>query len=233
MIGVICLTEQAAGGALEHLRHNVELNRQRLPNAAAVHVVECDWNAFVDSSIPSAATHDIRTTTQAVLDDSSGLKASASVEDIYPAHTGLSREPVDACSEGSPAMATTSSSDPMKCIDLTATKWDFMIGSDLVYNTVGTVMLPRVMRALCSPATQIYYVHTKHRFDHFDLQFFEELTKNGLWFAEVLEPSVHTPPSSPPALTELYPDMRIAVYRIGSQHGPQGRAAGSSCVAVA
>ncbi|KAG2431210.1 hypothetical protein HXX76_009738 [Chlamydomonas incerta] len=94
--------------------------------------------------------------------------------------------------------------------------WDLIIGSDLVYNEVGAVYLPRVLRALSRPGhTRILYAHTKHRFDTWDMRFYEELAAQGLSCAEVHEPGVPSPPPSPPPLTELFPDMRVAVFQIG------------------
>ncbi|EFJ39977.1 hypothetical protein VOLCADRAFT_100272 [Volvox carteri f. nagariensis] len=191
---------------------------------------------------------------------------------------------------------------------LHALQWDLILGSDLVYNSVGAECLPRthkgphppwmqprVMRALAGPDTRILYCHTKHRFDTHDMQcpisgfsdvpygyfppihthegkttklpspdsnaaaataelwvswevvygnggqppssrpppgqrikffqlisrlplsthFFSELALCGLDCREVREPNVPTPPPSPPPLTELFPEMRIAVYDIG------------------
>ena len=46
------------------------------------------------------------------------------------------------------------------------------------------------------------------------MKFFEELEANGLVFDEVVESGRELPPPSPPPLTELFPEMRIAVYNI-------------------
>jgi len=97
---------------------------------------------------------------------------------------------------------------------LSSVEWDLIIGSDLVYNTAGTMMLPRVMRALCTPKTLIYYAHTKRRIEPYDMDFFEELEKFGFDCREVREEGVSTPPPSPPPLSDLFPWMRIAVYLI-------------------
>ncbi|KAG2483014.1 hypothetical protein HYH03_018094 [Edaphochlamys debaryana] len=107
--------------------------------------------------------------------------------------------------------------------------WDLVIGSDLVYNEIGAVHLPRVLRALARPGTTILYGHTKHRFDTFDVRFFEELAAQGLAVTEAHEPGVPSPPPSPPPLTELFPEMRIAVYDIrlaGAAPGEEGEGGG-------
>ncbi|GFH16792.1 nicotinamide N-methyltransferase-like, partial [Haematococcus lacustris] len=41
---------------------------------------------------------------------------------------------------------------------------------DLIYNHVGSLLLPHVIHRLASPDTLVLYVHTKHRFDHLDLE---------------------------------------------------------------
>lgn len=105
-----------------------------------------------------------------------------------------------------------------------------------VYNEAGTHMLPRVMRALAltgrsnrfkpthslqepSPevpvdAATIYYAHTKHRYDICDVTFMEQCREVGLRVEEVWEPGVPPPPPSPPPFTELFPEMRAAVFKI-------------------
>eukprot|EP01124_Arcella_intermedia_P017853 TRINITY_DN24832_c0_g1_i1.p1 TRINITY_DN24832_c0_g1~~TRINITY_DN24832_c0_g1_i1.p1 ORF type:complete len:287 (-),score=71.54 TRINITY_DN24832_c0_g1_i1:43-903(-) len=113
---------------------------------------------------------------------------------------------------GSPEIASTE----LKDIDtsLADTTWDLIIGSDLVYNKAGTHMLPKVMRALVGEHTLIFYSHTKKRLEDYDIQFFEELEANGLSCEELREPSISTPPPSPPPYTEVFPWQRIAVYLI-------------------
>ncbi len=129
---------------------------------------------------------------------------------------------------------------------LLSTRWDLVVGSDLVYNEAGTHMLPRVMRAMAlaggrggsyrpntqvesggaaasaldapdldpGPAAVIYYAHTKHRYDVCDIHFLEQCAAAGLAVEEVFEAGVEAPPPSPPPLTELFPEMRCAVFRI-------------------
>lgn len=63
-------------------------------------------------------------------------------------------------------------------------------------------------------AAPIYYVHTKHRYDICDVKFLEQCAAAGLRVEEVFEPGAPRPPPSPPPLTELFPDMRVAVFRI-------------------
>ena len=58
---------------------------------------------------------------------------------------------------------------------LLSTPWDFIVGSDLIYNEVGSRLLPRVILALSRPHTVTIYCHTKHRFDHLDIEFLDTL----------------------------------------------------------
>eukprot|EP00775_Hariotina_reticulata_P004246 gene4246-4496_t len=60
----------------------------------------------------------------------------------------------------------------------------------------------------------MYYAHTKHRFDALDVEFFEQLAAHDLDVMEVVEAGRELPPPSPPAFSSLFPDMRIAVFRI-------------------
>jgi hypothetical protein len=53
-----------------------------------------------------------------------------------------------------------------------------------------------------------------HRFDILDITLVEQLELRGMSCTEIREAGVPTPPPSPPPLTELFPDMRIAVFRI-------------------
>ncbi len=74
-------------------------------------------------------------------------------------------------------------------------------------------MLPRVLRALARPHTQVYYTHTKHRFDHLDMEFVQQLEAVGLECQEVWAPTAPAQPP-PPAFSELFPGLRVVVYRI-------------------
>jgi hypothetical protein len=63
----------------------------------------------------------------------------------------------------------------------------------------------------------MYYAHTKHRFDALDVEFFEQLQAHDLDIVEVVEAGRELPPPSPPAFSSLFPDMRIAVFRIAKR----------------
>jgi len=94
--------------------------------------------------------------------------------------------------------------------------FDVVLGSDLVYDESGTHMLPKVLfGVLRKPHAVCYYAHTKHRYDSLDLDFFEQLDLRGLAIEEMRQPGVlETPPPSPPPFESLFPDQRIAVYKI-------------------
>lgn len=93
--------------------------------------------------------------------------------------------------------------------------WDYIIGSDLIYVESGAIDFPRVLAATATQGhTTILYCHTKHRFDYLDLRLQEELAMNGMKMVERDEGQVVDRPPSPPPLTELFPDQRIAVYDI-------------------
>jgi predicted nicotinamide N-methyase len=83
------------------------------------------------------------------------------------------------------AAVAAAAGDDAPPIDLQGTAWDLCLGSDLIYNEVGSTCLPRVLAALAGPSTCILYCHTKHRFDLLDLEFFQNLEACGLECKEV------------------------------------------------
>lgn len=99
---------------------------------------------------------------------------------------------------------------------------DFLLGSDLVYEESGVKMLPRViaklLRTRCDANGFMLYAHTKHRYDGMDVDFFENLEEEGLMCEEVRKFGTKTPPPSPPPFESLFPDQRIAVFRISRSH---------------
>ncbi len=239
---LLCLTEQANGGALAHLQHNVELNRQSLrPMLHAVRTAECDWSNYASIESPAATPHDVEGLYNGPPDSMGGRYdgGCSSVHDATAPHAQADGRGVAASSsKGVPSGTCTRTTKMAGCnaaesidIDgrveqcskqdlgadkryLSSTPWDFIIGSDLIYNEAGARMLPRVLQALSQPYTQTYYVHTKHRFDHLDMVFLEQLEHVGLEWQEVRAPGDLSPPPSPPPLTDLFPEFRVAVYRI-------------------
>ena len=98
---------------------------------------------------------------------------------------GGSGQQQPASSPAAAAAAAAGDDAPPPPIDLRETAWDVCLGSDLIYNEVGSACLPRVMAALAGPSTGILYCHTKHRFDLLDLEFFQNLEACGLACEEV------------------------------------------------
>ena len=87
-----------------------------------------------------------------------------------------------------PAGADASESDvadQQAFTNMFATRWDYVIGSDLVYNEIGVQMLPLVIAALAKGHTRVLYAHTLNRFEFFDRDFFEALASAGLECTEV------------------------------------------------
>ncbi|KAF5833806.1 hypothetical protein DUNSADRAFT_9753 [Dunaliella salina] len=214
LASLICLTEQAEGGALSWCRLNVEKNRH-LPNSGVVRTCECDWRDYASRSTPSEL--DIQNKPEGCHKEqrfSTGCQRQQESSQTLQIQEHNSCIQTHQGATNTPRCRDTCSGKEADRLFLTSTKWDYIIGSDLVYNSVGSTLLPLVMKKLCSPTTVILYCHTKHRFDHLDVEFFEHLNKNGFNVEEVREPWLPTPPPSPPPLTELFPEQRIAIYRI-------------------
>ena len=95
---------------------------------------------------------------------------------------------------------------------------DFLLGSDLVYEESGVKMLPKVIAKLlstrCKEPDAFISMRTKHRYDGMDVDFFENLEKEGLDYEEVRKNGTKTPPPSPPPFESLFPELRVAVFRI-------------------
>ncbi|KAL4419087.1 hypothetical protein ABPG77_010026 [Micractinium sp. CCAP 211/92] len=252
---LVCLTEQAGG--LDWLRHNVHLNRQRGLPLAGVRVQACDWLDYAGSGAAdgaaggsggggSSGTGQIGQDSDQLAQTTAGCAAAresaascspdaCSSEQQQEQHS-CTHERLQQQGVGTAGTADGSSEQQVEsgaACDLRSTEWDFIFGSDLIYNEVGSRCLPRVLGALVRPCTVALYCHTKHRFDLLDMEFFQELEGCGLQCEEVWEPGMPPPPASPPAQfppADLFPDQRIAVYRItrrtGSQPGQLSQPAG-------
>jgi len=96
-------------------------------------------------------------------------------------------------------------------------KFDLILGSDLVYEESGVKLLPKVIKRLlrekCEKEAYMLYSHTKHRYDAMDCDFLENLEVEGLECVEVRIRDEELPPSPPP-FSSLFPEQRIAIYRI-------------------
>ncbi len=191
---IVCLTEQEDGGACDWLRHNVELNKDRGLPLEAVTMQPCDWLKYCPTNVENPKN------------DAEEL--------IETENTKKQQELTLEDEEEKPVIPP----PPPPPLQLEAIHWDFIIGSDLIYNNIGSTCLPRVLAALStSQTTQIFYCHTKHRFDLLDVEFFENLIAVGLKYEEVWEPEVEAPPESPPVQfppLDLFPEQRIAIFKI-------------------
>ena len=204
----VVATEMAAGGALEWLRRNVRKNESlaeergcQLWPPGRLQTEECDWSVY-QGGAPSVSGYGVDDADDAEEDKPD--PAPGSVAGSIP---------------GSPT--------------LDAVPWDFIVGSDLVYDDNGVRMLPRVIRSLLekaaatranpdldlgldphAPPPRAYYCHTKYRYELRDIEFYAEMRACGLEMKEVREPGVPTPPASPEPLSQLFPEKRVAVYRV-------------------
>lgn len=141
----VCLTEQAFGGALEHLQTNVIANRG-LPNMGSVSCCACDWTHVMLPSVMQAAA--------AAAAAARGSDAVEQQQDAPHSAGGISQQEL------------------LDLHKLLTTRWDVVVGSDLIYNEAGARALPRVLATLMRHAGDTtkqqqqpvcYYAHTKHR----------------------------------------------------------------------
>ena len=205
----VVATEMRAGGALRWLRRNVRAN-ERIDTLATE---ECDWSTYLGGE-PTKSGYG---------DDVANDVAPAT--DAPRPETEKSETETE--TETETARSASASSSPST---LDSTAWDFIVGSDLVYDDSGVALLPRVFRRLLDNAhanaraatdrgeknapPAAYYAHTKYRYELRDIEFFAEMSRRGLVMTEVREPNAPSPPASPEPLSQLFPEKRVAVFRI-------------------
>ena len=136
-----CLTEQQEG--LLHLQRNVERNLARGLPLGHVAVCPCDWTHYAGGAPPMA------------LEPANGQLAAA-----HQLQQSGQQEGVRATS-GTVAAASGGLAPAPPPRDLAAVPWDFIVGSDLIYNEAGSRCLPAVLAALATPHTVVLYCHTK------------------------------------------------------------------------
>lgn len=97
---------------------------------------------------------------------------------------------------------------------LLSSRFDMVVGSDLVYDEGGMQALVQVFGALAeSRDVKILYAHTRYRFEMLDRDLLEALAARGLECVQV-DPPVEERPDSPPPMSELFPEMHVVVYEI-------------------
>lgn len=188
----VLLTEQPDG--LEHLERNVRLNDPS--GDLDARAVACDWGDFVVAAAEAE---------QDAADDDEALLWRSCARVAPPSH----KLPVA----------------------------DVIVGSDLIYLLEGAHALPRTLSALlrraeearrkrtgdgadaaASPSPVAYYSHTRHRFDALDLELEQQCAACGLEMVELGQESGKEVGGgrggSPPPFTELFPEHRVAMYRI-------------------
>jgi hypothetical protein len=116
----VCLTEQAFGGALQHLRRNAAAN-MHLPNMGSVTCCACDWTHFNDSAMlqaaaAAAAQHDALSTTS----------YSGSAQQ----HKQEQQQQPGEVPEGQPG-SSVSQEELLDLHKLVTTPWDIIIGGVL------------------------------------------------------------------------------------------------------
>lgn len=185
----VTMTETTEGGALRWLearaRANAAWGRIEGDDGARARCRALNWNAFSSDAAASDA-----------------------------GDAGDGEEGANADARGS---ARTEDETPLTADSPELADVDVVLGADLVYDDAGVVALPRVVKALLSRARSgavFYYAHTKHRYDGMDLDFFANVSANGLTCEEVRPRGAPSPPPSPPPFETLFPDQRIAIYRI-------------------
>ena len=252
--GEVCVTEMAFGGALAHLRANVAANAAAgLPNIGVVTAAELDWLQLRNRAMAAAAARDGGGGAE-----EDGGEAATSGAGAQQQQGGDGQQQREQQQQQPPPRSyecSDGAGDGADLARLLASRWDFVVGSDLVYNEAGTRWLPHVMRALAlagrparrqrqgqqerqhsnagaaggtaaaaaaggrpgtaaADAAAIYYAHTKHRYDICDVEFLEECAAAGLLVEEVAPPGAPPRPPSPPPLSELFPEQRVAIFRI-------------------
>eukprot|EP01063_Lacrimia_lanifica_P031392 TRINITY_DN5160_c0_g4_i1.p1 TRINITY_DN5160_c0_g4~~TRINITY_DN5160_c0_g4_i1.p1 ORF type:complete len:259 (+),score=79.65 TRINITY_DN5160_c0_g4_i1:49-825(+) len=103
---------------------------------------------------------------------------------------------------------------------VTGVAWDVIIGSDLVYNEAGVEMLPPLLARLLGSGGSFLYAHTRYRYEDSDMTFLQRLGEHGLQVREVWLPDAATPPPSPPPMSSVFPEKRIAIWEITKDGAP-------------
>eukprot|EP00951_Prasinocladus_malaysianus_P049178 scaffold666839_cov48-Prasinocladus_malaysianus.AAC.2 len=196
----VVMTEQAEGGAVEHLLANIEKNcalvGDRCTACLDVAVFRCKGGHF-DLSF----------------DWKSALcRVEACVLDWRECSSRAAGPKVVG---GTAGTSDTSISDSSEQIRLWGQSFDLVVGSDLVYNDIGSKLLPLVMRRFASNGAVILYGHTLGRFEILDKEFQDNLQRQGLvarMMNERGQEQLHSPEED--YLSDLFPELRPVIFLI-------------------
>ncbi len=151
------MTEQEAGGGLSWLQHNVCLNAHLPGVKDKVRAVACDWLDFggaTKANHPSGgngnggvAAAEAGASAEA---EERAAGAAGAVNGVNGGAAGEGRMVEGQGSEAAAAAAAAALAGSTTAW-LLSQQWDFVIGSDLVYNEVGTTYLPKVrlLQGIC------------------------------------------------------------------------------------
>lgn len=117
----VCLTEQAYGGALDHLRLNVAANVQ-LPHMGSVTCCACDWTHFTDPAVLQAAA----VAAAAGAEQQQQTRAAAAAEAATGAADGQVLEQGGMSSSSSTGGVSTA--ELLDLHKLLSTQWDIIVG---------------------------------------------------------------------------------------------------------
>jgi undecaprenyl pyrophosphate phosphatase UppP len=140
----VCLTEQAFGGALQHLQRNIAAN-MHLPNMGSVTCCACDWTHFNDAAVLQAAA---AAAAVVQFEDTVTTTCSGSIQQHKQEEQQQQQQqqqpPADV-SEGQPG-SSVSRQELLDLNKLVTTSWDIIIGGVLL-------LLCHCMFVCCCPAT--------------------------------------------------------------------------------
>ena len=144
----VCMTEMEAGGALTWLKRNVDKNGAELWPEGRLTVEACDWSLYLhdededdddeddDAAAAAAAAAAAGERGERVSGDGDGDAGGDAVTATAPDDTPT------------PTPSTSQPTSPPSPSLIDTVGWNFIVGSDLVYNEVGVFMPPRVIRSL-------------------------------------------------------------------------------------
>jgi hypothetical protein len=197
----VLLTEQPDG--LAHLERNVQLNAGEAHRDLDARAVACDWADFL------------------VAGEEEGEEDQKEERD----GADVTTDKEEAAAEESLWRSCERVAPPSSRLP----KPDIIIGSDLIYLVEGARALPRTLAALLlrrrGGGGVAFYSHTRHRFDALDVELEEQCAACGLEMVELDqetgrpvgeegEEARRRAPSSPPPFSALFPEQRVAIYRI-------------------